>query len=113
MFVRVRTNTWNAGVTTDAVEYYTPLSIPVVLTFMAYFDTPIEDFSKTAYTFRKRTLNSYNAITFDAWKFIMHLYEDNPLVYSCGREGEGQPTGCKYCGNCLREYYNTIERMKL
>jgi len=113
MFVRIRTNMWNVHpVVLPAVEYYTSKEVPVVLTFMAYFNNPEkipEDFD-CCYSFRKRTLNSYYAITNVAWKLVMSLFEDNKYVYSCGREGIA--TGCKFCGNCLREYFATMERLR-
>jgi hypothetical protein len=98
MFVRFRANTWNSELMDDAVAYYTRCNVPVVLTF---------------YMLRKRTLNEYLAITTSAWRRVMQRYEDNPLVHSCGKiEGEKGKSGCKYCGNCLREYYATMERLR-
>lgn len=115
MFVRVRTNTWNLNIIEAAVEYYTSRNIPVVLTFMAYYTESIPKHSgyPTDYIFRKRTLNSYNAIKSDAWERIMDRFKWNKLVYSCGTiEGEKGDTHCKYCGNCLREYFSTKEKLK-
>lgn len=114
MFVRVRTNTWNLeNVVNPAISYYTQREVPVVLTFMAYFDTKIKQGYEYDYVFRKRTLNSYYAIITASWKIIMEMYRYNPWVYSCGKiEGEKGITKCSRCGNCIREYYNTKERMK-
>ena len=114
MFIRVRTNTWNLYLVDSVVDYYTKhFKVPVILTFMAYFNKKIPWRHKKKYTYRKRTLNSYWAITTKAWKKIMKRYEDNILVYSCGKiEGEKGSTKCRYCGNCLREYFATIERIK-
>ena len=114
MFVRIRVNTWNLKrVVAPAVKYYTDNGIPVVLTFMAYFETPIPEKHKKNYIFRKRTINDYWAITTSAWKRIMGQYADNILVYSCGKiEGELGSTKCKRCGNCVREYHNSKERMR-
>ena len=116
MFVRIRTNTWNIfDVVYPALTYYTELGVPVVLTFMAYFDNwdkmPIAH--QPNYMYRKRTLNSYYAITTKAWNEIMEYFEYNKLVHSCGKvEGEMGDTHCKYCGNCLREYFATMERLR-
>jgi len=114
MFVRIRTNTWNLKkVVVPAVKYYTIREIPVVLTFMAYFTTPIPEDYKEDYVFRKRTLNSYNAITTEAWERVMNLFKYNKWVHSCGKiEGEKGDTHCRFCGNCLREYFATMERLK-
>jgi len=114
MFVRFRTNTWNLELCSRAVDYYSELDTPVVLTFMAYFDGNILKGHENNYIFRKRTLNSYNAITTDAWEKVMFQYKYNKWVYSCGKiEGEKGTTACKHCGNCLREYFTTMERMIL
>lgn len=112
MFVRFRTNMWNIGIVGKAIEYYTEKEVSVVLTFMAYYNDEIPEKFKHNYIYRKRTLNDYWAITTDSWHVVMDLFEDNILVYSCGRiEGEKGKTSCKYCGNCLREYYSTTVRM--
>lgn len=114
MFVRIRTNCWNLeNVVLPAVKYYTEKGVPVVLTFMAYFDKEIPEKWKPEYIWRKRTLNPYNAITTSAWRAIMSIFMFNKFVYSCGKiEGEIGDTHCSRCGNCLREYFNTAERMK-
>ena len=122
MFVRARANTWNlhkrkgepgvhGGVVDGVVDLWTSRDVPVVLTFMAYHeDDSIPSGYHRDYDWRERTLNSYWAITHDAWKRVMARYEDNPLVYSCGTEGVS--TACRHCGNCLREYWATVERMR-
>ncbi|MFA5572281.1 MAG: hypothetical protein WDA42_04175 [Candidatus Bathyarchaeia archaeon] len=112
MFVRVRTNLWNTDIVDTAIKYYTQAHVPVVLTFMAYWgeaDTIKEEY-KWGYQFRKRTLNSYWAITYEAWRKVMDNYAHNPLVYSCGTEGV--VSACKNCGNCLREYFATMTRIR-
>ena len=82
---------------------------------MAYFETSdkIPEEHKINYIFRKRNMNSYWAITTKAWEEIMSKYKHSHLVYSCGKiEGELGTTKCRYCGNCLREYFATIVRMR-
>lgn len=113
MFVRVRVNTWNLALVDRIVDYYSILGVPIVLTFMAYFNN-ISDTLKDnpSYIYRKRTLNSYYAITTEAWRTIMKRYENNRWVHSCGKiEGEDGDTHCRFCGNCIREYYATITRI--
>jgi len=115
MFVRIRTNMWNLHLVLSAVKHYTEREVPVVLTFMAYFDTAdnIPESCRQYYTFRKRTTNSYWAITTEGWEIIMNYFKYNKWVHSCGKiEGEKGDTHCRFCGNCLREYYATLERMK-
>jgi hypothetical protein len=113
MFVRFRTNMWNLEKADEVIEYYAFHSVPTVLTFMAYYseESIPEDFRQD-YMYRKRTLNSYYAITTDAWERVMQRYKYNKWVYSCGKiEGEKGVTGCRFCGNCLREFFATMERM--
>ncbi len=111
MFVRIRTNMWNIdNIVFPAVDYYTSRKLPVVLTFMAYFLTPIpnEYRYKSHYIWKQRTSNKYWCLKQESINYIMDLFASNPYVYSCGYKGEHF---CKFCGNCIREYYNTKERM--
>ncbi len=127
MFVRIRTNMWNLNtVVIPAVKYYTEKEVPVVLTFMAYYqkgdeipdDIKIKSFRykrrlEQTYVFRKRTLNSYWAITTIAWEFIMEKFKHNHWLYSCSKiEGELGTYKCHRCGNCLREYFYTMEKFR-
>ncbi len=115
MFVRVRTNTWNLNLVDVVVEHYSSREVPIVLTFMAYFGTAaaIPEEHKADYIFRQRTLNSYWAIITEAWEKVMARYKYNKWVYSCGKiEGEKGTTACRHCGNCLREYFATMERIR-
>jgi hypothetical protein len=115
MMVRLRVNTWNIfSVVEPAVRYYTELEVPVILTFMAYHEADsIPPGALDDYVERKRTSNSYWAITTASWRAIMRRHEDNIFVYSCGKiEGEKGSTKCERCGNCLREFFATKERMR-
>lgn len=114
MFVRFRTNTWNLELAERVITYYVPREVPVVLTFMAYFDTAdkIPEDHRRNYTLRKRTLNEYWAITHDAWREVMDHLGGNPLVHSCGTEDISGGSACRHCGNCLREYFATMERLR-
>ncbi|MDD5499454.1 MAG: hypothetical protein PHT91_01095 [Candidatus Nanoarchaeia archaeon] len=113
MFVRIRTNTWNLeNVVDKAIEHYTKNEVPVILTFMAYYGDSVPKGHEDNYMFRKRTLNSYSAITTDAREKIMDRHKYNMFVYSCGKiEGEKGKTSCSRCGNCAREYLNTKEKL--
>lgn len=111
MMVRVRTNTWNLGLVDEVVKYYTGNNISAILTFMAY-EKRQPQMNDVDYIHRKRTMNEYFAISSSGWRRVMDRYQDNYLVYSCGREGERGKSGCQYCGNCLREYYRTMERIR-
>ena len=110
MFVRVRTNTWNLDIIDQAIDHYTALGIPVVLTFMAYYAKTIPEKYKHNYEFRQRTMNSYWVITQEAWDEIMDRYANNSYVYTCGKSAND--FACHRCGNCLREYFATMEKLK-
>ena len=112
MFVRYRVNMWNLPIAEEAIKYYSEYNIPIVLTWMAYHnEDSIPKKYRECYQYRKRTKNSYFAIKHDYWKNTMNLFVENKHVYSCGREGVA--SGCKFCGNCLREYFSTKEKMRL
>jgi len=113
MFVRFRTNTWNLELCDKVVEHYTP-KVPVILTFMAYSKWPeyAPPASRSDYRHRTRTLNPYWAITREAWKRVMDRYDDNVFVYSCGNEDSNGGAKCARCGNCIREYFVTVERIR-
>ncbi len=114
MFVRFRANVWNVHLAQQAVEFYTKKEVPVVMTFMAYHnESDIPEAYRRYYLLRIRTENEYYAINTASWRVYMSLWAENPYVYSCGKvEGEKGKGGCARCGNCLREYFNAIERMK-
>jgi hypothetical protein len=113
MFVRFRTNMWNLEKADEVVDYYAVHEVPTILTFMAYYkEESIPEKYRDKYMYRKRTLNSYYAITTAAWEEVMQRYKYNKWVYSCGKiEGEKGITSCRFCGNCLREFFATRERM--
>jgi hypothetical protein len=110
MFIRVLTNTWNLNIVHSAVEWYASRKVPIILTFMAYHDIEsIPRPHRDNYSYRKRTTNSYHAIKTSSWAPIMARFLKDPFVYSCGSEGISSL--CRHCGNCLREYFVTMERM--
>jgi len=111
MYARVRVNTWNLdAVVKPAVEYYTSQGVPVIFTFMAYYTSEPPEGHKRNYEWKKRTLNSYWVLVDYVENAIMWSFKDNPLVYSCGYHGTHE---CKRCGNCLREYFATKQRMSI
>lgn len=109
MFVRVRVNSWNVSdVVIPAVEYYTEKGVVVVLTYMAYYTATIPPIYIEDYKWKKRTLNSYYVLREERQEGIEGLFNRDPIVYSCGYKGQ---YACTFCGNCIREYYNTMERL--
>lgn len=109
MFVRFRANTWNLELCDSVVEHYTARKVPVVLTFMAYYTECVPRGHEANYTFRKRTMNSYWVITSKAWDAVVARYTGNQYVYPCGKDAN--TFACHRCGNCLREYFATMERL--
>ncbi len=106
MFVRVRVNMWNLkSVVEPAIHYYTDNNIPVVLTFMSYYNERGPEDYKDYYEFRQRVTNSYWCLKIDYINKLKDIYK-NKLVYYC--DGVIK---CKDCGNCLREYYMCKEKM--
>lgn len=108
MFVRFRANSWNVDLLKEVVSHYTSRNVPVVLTFMAFYTETLKECQEN-YELRKRTSNEYLVIKQEAWDEIMDMYKDNNLVYSCGKDAKTH--ACSRCGNCLREYFNTKERI--
>lgn len=110
MYVRIRVNTWNIEtVVKPAVDFYASRKVPVVLTYMAYYNEAVPECHAVSYEWQKRTKNSYWVLNRKAQKEIEEIFADNPLVYVCGYKGQH---ACVRCGNCLREYYATKERIK-
>jgi hypothetical protein len=108
MFVRIRTNTWNIeNVVKPAINYYTSKNVMCVLTFMAYYETPVPENYKIDYEWKQRTTNPYWCIKANKQKEIIQLFENNPYVDSCTKK----VYSCRFCGVCLREYYTCKERM--
>jgi len=112
MFVRVRVNTWNRHVVKATVEHYARYGVPVVFTFMAYLnEESIPLRYRCDYELRKRTLNNYWAIKGIVWEEYMQEFKSCEWVHSCGESRTGT-ISCRTCGNCLREYFATMERMR-
>jgi len=116
MFVRLRTSSTNLRYIDDAVLRWTSQAVPVVLTFMAYYDhePQVPEEVATAvggpcYEWRVRHINSYWCPTAGFIRYVMGLFKGNRLVSYCGSlEG----SYCRLCRNCETYYLQTIKRMK-
>ena len=110
MFVRLRvssTNLWHIG---NAVRTYASFyQVPVVLTFMAYYNE--EPIDKKNYEWQVRHINSY-------WcpkkKFMKEVLQEmkrygKRLVTMCGTL---ESRYCKDCRNCERYYWQTVKHIK-
>lgn len=112
MFVRLRVNTWNTKLIDEAVDYYTiKHEVPVVFTYMAYYETPIPEEHQKYYTWRERTKNSYWVINPEEWDRIFSQYSDNKLVRTCG--SDATKFACTECRNCENLYRVKIEELGL
>ena len=109
MFIRVRVNSWNQeNVVDPAIEYYSSVKVPVVLTFMRYYTETIPETYAGFYEWKKRILNSYWVLKPIFERSIEQRYSENPWVYTCGWKGTFT---CDRCGHCLREFFAAMERM--
>jgi len=119
MFVRLRTSGTNLRHIDDAVTYYTLRGVPVVITFMAYYDKlPVVDLSELdetfdcvdqCYTWKVRHVNSYWCATTKFMQTVMKRYQGNRLVSMCGSYASGY---CRACRNCETYYYQTQKRLR-
>lgn len=101
MFVRLRVSSTNLEFVKQAIEYYTKRLIPVVLTFMAYYD--YEPPGTHFYEWKKRYINAYWCPKESFKKRILKEI-GNRLVSICGDL-------CKDCKNCETYYWQTLKRM--
>jgi len=116
MFVRLRTSATNLCLVNQAVAAWTAAQVPVVLTFMAYYDAEpgvppriLEVVGGPCYEWRVRHINSYWCPTPAFIRWVMGLFKDNRLVSSCGSLDGPY---CRLCRNCETYYLQTVKRMK-
>ena len=110
MFVRFRKNLWNDKLCHECCSYYRDLGIPVVLTYMRYntIDEIPEEYRRY-YQESKHLLNTYYALSKEAaYSHFRQFQVDFENVFYCGSRHSSL---CKTCGNCIREYYATKERL--
>jgi len=117
MFVRLRVSSTNLDWVRDGIDWYTAhYQVPVVLTYMAYYDAEpqvpadvLQAAGGPCYEWRVRHINSYWCPTPAFIRWVMDQYSDNRLVSYCGSlEG----SYCRLCRNCETYYVQTIKRMK-
>ena len=107
MMVRFRTNTWNLELLRAVLLHYD--RVPVVATFMAYYNADIPSEHKGNYTFKQRTINSYWVLRDDCIRDFEYEFFKYKNLYTCGHKGTHP---CSGCGVCLMAYYAAKERMK-
>jgi hypothetical protein len=109
MFVRVRTNSWDLSAINDIIDHYWKIhGIPVVLTFMRYYNGDLipKDFKKD-YEWKKSILNEYFCIKQEAILRIMARFRGTGLKM-CGTPVSST---CIDCGNCENYYWQTRNKM--
>ena len=115
MFVRLRVSSTNLQLVYDAARWYSHGNVPVVLTFMSYYDAEpmvpeaIERFVGKCYEWRVRHINSYYCPTKPFIRYVMSNFRENRLVSMCGSVDVGY---CKACRNCETYYLQTAKRLK-
>lgn len=110
MFVRVRTSIFQLEEVDIAVEHYLEKhKIPVVLTFMRYYNgSIIPKEYKNYFVFKKHILNSYWCHTVDAHLEILERYKGKG-VRMCGTPVSSY---CCDCRNCELLYWEFFKRNK-
>ena len=127
MFVRLRVSPGNADLVQEAARLWTAYEVPVVLTFMRYYEGEIptntwpfpfwdrafgecpEPEKWPAYIFKQHILNSYWCPTVPFTKAVMTCFKDNRLVSMCGGHLAGS---CAACRNCETYYVQTMKRLR-
>lgn len=111
MFIRLRVSSTNLGHVARASEAWDNTGIPVVLTFMRYYDW--DEYMKQDTQFyekRKSIKNIYWCPTPTFIKATLAFVRQfNPETKMCGTPESGY---CKDCMNCANFYYEAKERMK-
>jgi hypothetical protein len=112
MYVRIRTTTWNVDTVNAAINHYTSIDVPIVLTFLRFPLFYVNDLSEIYnmthdcnYETKQSILNTYKIIKPDQWKKVMIRYKHIPSVLSCGNP---ESSYCKDCGNCEDLYYRAM-----
>jgi hypothetical protein len=119
MFVRLRTSVRNIRMVRSLAADYILYRVPVVLTFMAYYDKPgwmdAEDAFGTMvkeYEYKTRHINSYWCPTPKAKKYMYDevLKGTGPqLLFTCGTFTSNY---CRDCRLCEAFYWSTKQRME-
>lgn len=116
MFVRLRTSATNLWLVDSAVVAWTAAQVPVVITFMAYYDhepqVPADVLAavgEKCYEWKVRHINSYWCPSKAFMRWVMRRYQDNRLVSMCSSI---ESSYCRNCRNCETYYLQTMKRLK-
>jgi hypothetical protein len=128
MFVRLRVSASNLELIEIAVRLWTAKQIPVVLTFMSYYENEalshvmsridwktLHEFNTAEiehyYVWKVRHINSYYCPTKEFIVYVLNRMKKvgGRLVTVCGSL---ESNYCKDCRNCETYYWQTIKHMK-
>ncbi|MCL4853394.1 MAG: hypothetical protein KJZ78_18725, partial [Bryobacteraceae bacterium] len=116
MFVRLRVSSTNLELIREQIANWSDWIVPVVLTFMAYYDAEpqvpaevLEAVDGPCYEWRVRHINSYWCPTAAFIRHVLDSYQGNRLVSYCGSLDGSY---CRLCRNCETYYIQAIKRMK-
>lgn len=108
MFVRLRVSSTNLLHIFYAAVRWSRIGIPVVLTFMRYYENPPDTEN---YEYRKSIKNDYwcpKKSFIEAVMRIASLLMTDGIITMCGTLSSGF---CRDCLNCQRFYYQAAKRM--
>lgn len=108
MYVRLRVSSTNLDLIDIDIQYYLYHHIPIVLTFMAYYEEPPD---KENYIWKKRHINSYWCATreFMAGALKREKEIGGRLVTMCGTLDSNW---CRDCRNCETYYWQTMKHLR-
>jgi len=106
MFVRLRVSSTNLLHVFNAAIKWSEAGVPVVLTFMRYYESP-PDYKN--YEFRKHIENSYWCPTKTFMTLVVQTLSANAEITMCGTP---ESSYCRDCLNCERYYYRAMQRNK-
>jgi len=118
MFIRLRVSASNLDLVGDQISCWVRLDIPVVLTFMAYYeDNALQKVlekvpeAQVYYEWKVRHVNSYYCPTKNFKKMVMKRMNriGGRLVSMCGTFESNQ---CVDCKNCETFYWQTMKHLK-
>ena len=116
MFVRLRTSATNLSLVDRAVAAWTAAKVPVVITFMAYYDCEpvvplgvLQNVGESCYEWKVRHINSYYCPTKAFMRWVMYRYSNNRLVSMCSSIDSSY---CRNCRNCESYYLQTMKHLR-
>jgi hypothetical protein len=116
MFVRLRTSSTNLDMVSRAIAAWTEANVPVVITFMSYYDAEpkvperiLSLVGGPCYEWRVRHINSYWCPTKPFMLLVMSRYATDRLVSMCGSINSAY---CRDCRNCETYYLQTMKRLR-